>query len=157
MNNQKETPDILQLAKDFISAVENRKSFDEISKFYHPDVIQIEYPNSVAKNIKIRTLQDLKNAAEQGRQSVREEHYEIMSSYVCNNTVIVEVIWKATLAIGKGKMPVSNRLKAYFAQFFEFKDGKIFRQRNYDCFENFDKSQDDEKREDKALNYETNN
>lgn len=26
---------------------------------------------------------------------------------------------------------------AHYAQFFEFKDGKIFRQRNYDYFEPF--------------------
>src|SRR4030095_2107620 len=105
MNNQQQTPDILQLAKDFISAVENRKSFDEISKFYHPDVVQIEYPNSITKNIKIRTLQDLEKAAGQGRHVLREEHYEIINSYVCNNTVILEVIWKATSAIEIGPAP----------------------------------------------------
>ncbi|MCB0631806.1 MAG: hypothetical protein R2824_20670 [Saprospiraceae bacterium] len=40
------------------------------------------------------------------------------------------------------KLPVGNLsagedMVAYFAQFFEFKDGKIYRQRNYDCFEPF--------------------
>lgn len=28
-------------------------------------------------------------------------------------------------------------MKAYFAQFYEFKDDKIIHQRNYDCFEPF--------------------
>jgi hypothetical protein len=141
MNNLQQTPDILQIVKDFIKAVEKRNSFDEIAKFYHPDVIQIEYPNAVTKNIKIRTLQDLEKVAEQGRQVVREEHYEIINSYVCNNIVIVEVIWKAASAIEIGTAPAGSLIQAYFAQFFEFKDGKIFRQRNYDCFENFNKPQ----------------
>jgi hypothetical protein len=156
MNNQQETPDILQIAKDFIRAVENRKSFDEISKFYHPDVVQIEYPNSFTKNIKIRTLQDLEKAADQGRQVLREEHYEMINSYVCNNTVILEVIWKATSAIEIGSAPAGIPIQAYFTQFFEFKDGKIFRQRNYDCFESFNNSHYKNSKE-KLLNHESNN
>jgi hypothetical protein len=156
MNNLQQTPGILQIAKDFIKAVEKRKSFDEIARFYHPDVIQIEYPNSVTKNIKIRTLLDLEKAAEQGRRVVREEHYEIMNSYACNNTVIVEVIWKATSAIEIGAAPAGSQIQAYFAQFFEFKDGKIFRQRNYDCFENLNKSPYKNSNE-KVFNYDPNN
>jgi hypothetical protein len=154
MEQQKQEFDILQRAKDFVRAVEVRRSCDKLSEFYHPDVIQIEYPNWITKKIKIRTLQDLKNASEQGRQVLKEEHYDIVNSYVCDKTVILEIIWKATSAIEIGEMPAGSTMKAFFTQFFEFKDGKIFRQRNYDCFERFDNSEH-KNRKDKALNYET--
>lgn len=129
------TPGILQIAKDFIKAVEGRKSFDEVCQFYHPDILQIEYPNSITKKIKIRNLQDLKDTAEQGRKVLQEEHYEIVNSYVCDKTVILEVTWRGISAVAIGKAPPGTQIKAYFTQFFEFKDNKIFRQRNYDCFE----------------------
>jgi len=146
-------PGILQIAKDFIKAVENRKSFDELCQFYHPDILQIEYPNSITKKIKIRALQDLKNAAEQGRQVLREEQYEILNSYVCDQTVILEVIWTGISAVDIGTAPARTKIKAYFTQFFEFKDNKIFRQRNYDCFEEF-KIPQPNSREEKVLDNE---
>lgn len=155
MDNQQKRPDILQIAKDFIKTVENRKSFDEVCQFFHPDVIQIEYPNSITKNIKIRTLQDLKKAAEQGRQVLREEHYQIVNSYVCDKTVILEVIWKGISAIEVGQAPAGSLIKAFFTQFFEFKGDKIYRQRNYDCFEAFNIRQH-KKLEEKVQDYETN-
>ena len=37
--------------------------------------------------------------------------------------------------IGRGeKTPAGSVMRARFAQFFEFRDGKIVAQRNYDCF-----------------------
>jgi hypothetical protein len=53
------------------------------------------------------------------------------------NEVIIEAIWTGVLSIPVGKLAVGSEMKAYFAQFFEFKNGKITKQRNYDCFENF--------------------
>jgi hypothetical protein len=51
--------------------------------------------------------------------------------------VIIEAIWTGTLAIPLGNIPIGGQMKAWFAQFYEFKDGKIIKQRNYDCFEPF--------------------
>ena len=42
-----------------------------------------------------------------------------------------------SLAVPLGSIPVGGEMKAHFAHFYEFKDGKIFKQRNYDCFEPF--------------------
>lgn len=105
--------------------------------FYHPDIEQIEYPNTLTKNTTIRKLNDLKLAAEKGKQVLQKEEYEILNSYTVGNTVILEALWTGTLAIPLGSIPVGGQMKAHFAQFFEFKDGKIIRQRNYDCFEPF--------------------
>jgi ketosteroid isomerase-like protein len=40
-----------------------------------------------------------------------------------------------TLAVPFGSFPVGSQMKAFFAVFLEFREGKIIRQRNYDCFE----------------------
>ena len=127
----------LQTVKDFLKAVENRTGFDELAGFYHPDIIQTEYPNAITKNITNRTLGDLGNAAAKGKLVLQKKEYEIMQAYETGDVVIIEVIWKGTLAISAGKLGAGDIMTAYFAQVFQFKDGRIFRQRNYDCFEPF--------------------
>jgi hypothetical protein len=129
--------DLKILAVDFIKTLQNRTSADELLRFYHPDVEQIEFPNALTKTIAKRTLADMQAGAEKGKKVLLKEEYEIVRSFGFENTVIVEVIWTATLAVPFGNTPVGGQMKAYFAQFYEFKDGKIFRLRNYDCFEPF--------------------
>jgi hypothetical protein len=125
------------IALNFINALQNRKSAEELLQFYHPDIEQIEFPNTVTKNKTVRSLGDLRQAAEKGKNVLQKEEYEIVKSYSFENTVIIEAIWTGTLAIPLGNIPVGGQMKAWFAQFYEFKDGKIVKQRNYDCFEPF--------------------
>ena len=127
--------DIEAIAIDFIKTLQNRTSAEELLRFYHPDIEQIEFPNAVTKNTAIRNLNDLKAGAEKGKKILQKEEYEVIKSYSFENTVIIEAIWTGTLAIPLGSIPVGGTMKAYFAQFYEFKDGKIIKQRNYDCFD----------------------
>ena len=126
-----------QTVTNFLKMLEQRNSAEELSGFYHPDVEQIEYPNAVTKNTTMRSLAELKIASEKGKQVLTKEEFEVKSLHTAGDTVILECIWKGTLAIGIGNIPPGGQMLAHFAQFFEFKDGKIFRQRNYDCFEPF--------------------
>ena len=126
-----------KLVFEFLKMIESRKSSDELAMYYHPDVEQIEYPNAVVANTTLRSLSDLKEGSEKGRKIMTKEEYEIQNLYSSGDTVILEAIWKGTLAVPVGNIPAGGQMKAYFAQFFQFKDGKIFRQRNYDCFESF--------------------
>jgi ketosteroid isomerase-like protein len=128
---------LTQIAEDFLMTLQTRNSSEELIRFYHKDVEQIEFPNTLTKNKAVRNLEDLKLASERGKKVLQKEEYEIMNSYTFENTVIIEARWTGTLAIPIGNIPAGGQMKAYFAQFFEFKDEKIFKQRNYDCFEPF--------------------
>ena len=59
--------DIKAIATQFIRRLEHRLSADDLLQFYHPDVKQIEFPNTVTKNRTVRKLDDLKQAAEKGK------------------------------------------------------------------------------------------
>lgn|SRR5690606_4082457 len=122
---------------DFLKMMEQRKSANDLDAFYHPEVEQVEYPNAITKAMATRTLSDLKEASEKGSKILTKEEYEIKNLISAGDTVVLECIWKGTLAILLGNIPAGGQMKAYFAQIFEFKDGKIYRQRNYDCFEPF--------------------
>jgi hypothetical protein len=47
----------------------------------------------------------------------------------------IEVLWTGILALPFGSLSVGSQKRAHSAMFFQFKDGKIVSQRNYDCFE----------------------
>ncbi len=49
--------------------------------------------------------------------------------------VVIEAVWVGTLAMPVEAIPAGGEMRAYFAMFLEFRDGKIVAQRNYDCFE----------------------
>jgi ketosteroid isomerase-like protein len=121
----------------FISAIENKKDFSVLAQFYHPEIEQIEFPNLLLKNKTTRNLNDLKEAFAKGKSVLQGEKYNILTSYIFENKVIIEAEWTGVLAIPIGSKKIGDELKANFAQFYEFKNGKIVRQRNYDCFEQF--------------------
>ncbi len=122
---------------EFLKMLENRKSSNELDNFYHPDAQQIEYPNALTKQSTARTLQELKEASDKGSQILTKETYDIKNLIAEDNTVVLECVWRGTLALPIGNIAAGGQMTAYFAQVFEFKEGKIFRQRNYDCFEPF--------------------
>ena len=126
-----------KIVVEFLRMLEERNSPEELEAFYHPDVQQIEYPNAILKRTAIRSLGELKDGAERGGKLLEKEEYEIKNLHSYADTVILEAVWKGTVAVQMGNVPAGGQLKAYFAQFFEFKHGKIYRQRNYDCFEPF--------------------
>jgi ketosteroid isomerase-like protein len=127
----------LSIVLEYLQMMENRTSSEEFSRFYHEDVQQVEFPNTLTRNIAVRSLTDLKTGSEKGKQLLQKETYEVVKAYEVGNTVIIEAIWRGVLNIPLGNIPVGGEMKAYFGQFYEFENGKIIRQRNYDCFEPF--------------------
>ncbi|MFY0713423.1 nuclear transport factor 2 family protein [Seonamhaeicola sp. NFXS20] len=121
----------------FLKMLENRTSSNELENFYHPDAKQIEFPNALTRQFTTRNLQELKEASEKGSKVLTKEKYEVKNLISTVDYVVLECVWRGTLAVPIGNIKAGAQMKAYFAQIFEFKDGKIFRQRNYDCFEPF--------------------
>jgi len=103
--------------------------------FYAPDVVQEEYPNRFLPNGATRGLSELREAAERGRKVMSSQTFEILRMYAEGDTVVVEADWSGTLAVALGEQtPAGTVMRAKFAQVIELEDGRIVRQRNYDCF-----------------------
>ncbi|OUL20444.1 nuclear transport factor 2 family protein [Nostoc sp. 106C] len=132
-----EQQDLLKITKNYLKAIEEGKTAEELAIFYSQSVEQIEYPNRLIPNGAKRNLNDLKAASLRGKEVIISQNFDIQKSYVIGNTVILETIWTAKIAVPIGQIPSGGQMKAYFAQFIEFEDGKIVRQRTYDCFEPF--------------------
>jgi ketosteroid isomerase-like protein len=125
------------LVREFLKMLEQRDPGRTLSEFYHEEAEQIEFPNAITKSTTKRTLPELEEAFNRGSKLLTKEEYEVKNLLSVDDTTVLECTWRGTLAVPVGSIPAGGQMVAHFAQIFEFKDGKIFRQRNYDCFEPF--------------------
>ncbi|HVV52875.1 MAG TPA: nuclear transport factor 2 family protein [Polyangia bacterium] len=122
-------------ARAFVDAVAARAPIDVIASFYAPDVVHEELPNRLLPKGLTRDLQALREANLKGRAVMSAETYQVLTATEQDGRVVLEVAWTGTLAVPFGSLQPGAILRARFAQVFEFKDGLIWRQRNYDCFD----------------------
>jgi ketosteroid isomerase-like protein len=124
----------LDAARRYLATLE-KSDLAGTLKFFTPDVVQEEFPNRLAPNGAKRDLDGLREAAERGRRVMSAQTFDVINAVAIGNQVVLEVRWTGTLTIGFASIPAGGQMHARFAVFLEFRDGKILRQRNYDCFE----------------------
>ena len=124
----------LTLARRYLEAIEKGESGDSLA-FFTEDMVQEEFPNRLTPRGARRDLAALKEAAERGRKVITAQRYEVLNAIASGDQVALEVQWTGTLAIPFGSIPAGGEMRARFGVFLEFREGKIARQRNYDCFE----------------------
>jgi ketosteroid isomerase-like protein len=127
--------DHLTIARRYLAALENGATGDALAAFFAPDAVQEEFPNRLTPHGARRGVADLLAGAERGKQVMSHQVYTVVNEVTCNDTVVLEVLWSGTLAVPLGSLPAGSEMRARFAVFVEFQDGKIIRQRNYDCFD----------------------
>ena len=126
-----------EIAKAYLAAIGDGVSFDELSRFFADDVVQREYPNQLVKVGATRTLPELREAAERGKNVVAWQRYEVRNAIEAGDWVALEVTWTASLKVPVGSLPAGGEMKANFGVFIQFRDGRIVKQHNYDCFDPF--------------------
>jgi ketosteroid isomerase-like protein len=126
--------DLLRLAREYLESI---GTADELGglRFFANDVIQVEFPNRLVPNGATRDLAALRDAAERGRKVVTAQRFEVLNAIASDNQVAVEAVWTGTLAVPLGSIPAGGQMRACFAIFLTYRDGKIVRQHNYDCFD----------------------
>jgi len=103
--------------------------------FLAPEVVLEEFPNLLTPLGKRRDLPAALQGVERDKKIMSLQIYKIKQELADQDRVALEVGWAGTLAVRFGSIPAGGQLKAFFAMFLEFREGKIVRQRNYDCFE----------------------
>jgi ketosteroid isomerase-like protein len=127
-------PDYTALARQFVEAVA-RGADDEVRALLADDVQQEEFPNRLLPNGTTRDRAAMLEAGERGKRVMAGQRYEVLNVVAAGTYVALEARWTGTLAVPVGSLPASGEMRARFAMFFEFKGAKIWRVRNYDCFE----------------------
>ena len=129
------TTDNLATTRRYLEALENGAEGGELAEFFSKDVVQEEFPNRLSPIGAHRNLDGILEAARKGKRVLRAQKFEILNSIVDGDRVALEVFWSGYLAQPVDTLPADSEMRAHFSMWLEFKDGKIFRQHNYDCFD----------------------
>lgn len=124
----------LAIVRSFVSAVESFAQGDALARFLHPEFEQEELPNLLFPRGVTRDAAALLDSAAKGRTVLVEQRFRITHEAAAGSLVALEMDWSGTLAVPYGELPPGHVLRARLAMFVELVDGRIRRQRNYDCY-----------------------
>ena len=108
---------------------------DELDSFLAAGFVQEEFPNRLSPNGATRDLTATKEARARGQALLSAESFEIANAVASGEYVAMELKWQATIREVTGPFTAGQVISAKFAVFLEFHQGRILRQRNYDCFD----------------------
>jgi len=124
----------LEKARQYLRAIETR-TLSTMTDLFDPAVVMEQFPNRIYPNGLRAGLADMLQGAEKGKKLLTSETYQINNELTTGNMVALEVLWTGTLAVALGTLAAGSTMRAHFATFLEFRNGKIIAQRNYDCFD----------------------
>jgi ketosteroid isomerase-like protein len=125
----------LNLAREYLTALERGEAGEALRRFFTPDFVQEEYPNTLNRTGQRSDLASALERSERGRHLLRSQRYDIQNAVTDGDHVAIEAIWTGVLAVPLGSLPEGAEMRAHFGVFLDFRDGRIARQRNYDCFD----------------------
>jgi ketosteroid isomerase-like protein len=125
----------LEIARRYLQAISAGVPDAALSAFFAPDVVFEVFPNRLMPQGDRQDLAAALAGAERGRKAMAKQTYQILNEMADGDRVALEVQWVGILAVPFGTLPAGGQMKARFAAFLEFREGKIVAQRNYDCYE----------------------
>jgi ketosteroid isomerase-like protein len=127
--------DNLTIARRYLDALETAVGGESLAEFFTKDVVQEEFPNRLSPIGSHRDLAGILEAAKKGKRVMRAQKFEILNSISDGDVIAMEVFWSGYLAVAVDTLPANSEMRAHFSMWLEFRDGKICRQHNYDCFD----------------------
>jgi ketosteroid isomerase-like protein len=118
----------------YIRAIEAQEP-GEVDRCLHPDVVNTEHPNKLLPAGRRYDLAAMRAAGERGRAVMASQCFEIRQMIVEDNRAAVQIAWSGTLAVAVGPLPAGHVMRAQVCSIIELRDGKVWRQEQYDCFE----------------------
>lgn len=123
-----------EIVAAYIRAVE-AQDLDGVNRLLHPEVENLEHPNKLLPAGKRYDLAAMRAAGERGRAVMASQTWEIRNMIVEGDRAAVQIVWTGTLKVAAGPLPAGHVMRAQVCSLIELKDGKIWRQEQYDCFE----------------------
>ena len=118
----------------YLRAVESH-DLDEVARWQHPEIEVIEHPNRITPAGKRYDLAALREAGERGKALLSSERYDVRSMIIDGPRAAVQSEWSGTLGIAAGPLPAGHVMRAQICSIIELRDGKVWRQEQYDCFQ----------------------
>ncbi|MCC2956642.1 nuclear transport factor 2 family protein [Massilia sp. IC2-477] len=132
----------IEIVRRLFAAIEQGE-LAAIEAAYHEDAEQVEHPNRLLPGGARRDRAALVEAARRGKALLATQRLVIDNSVANGDRLALEASWSATLAVDAPPLGLKagDGMQARFAQFFQFRDGRILRHHTYDCFSPWGDSQ----------------
>lgn len=128
----------IRIVKKFLSALEQFCDQEEVfAEVLHPEFQQKEFPNLLNKSGQESDFYHAVERAGKAKNILSRQVYQITNIVSDADQIVAELRWEGWMAIDAGPLKQGQKVTAYICVVIEFKDGKIYRQRNYDCFDSF--------------------
>ena len=127
----------LQLAKDYLGALERGTSRELLAAYFSPELAQEIHPNRLLEAGARRSLEELLDADVAARKLFASQRFELRNAIASGDTVVLEVAWSGTVAAKFDGLQAGEKMRAQLGLFLEFRGGRIVKQRNYECFSAF--------------------
>lgn len=124
-----------EVVRSYLEALGSGQVGEDLAPFFSDDVLQVEFPNKLNPTGQESDLAGLMERSVQGQNLLSAQRYVINNEVAQGNRVAVEATWTGTLAVPIGTLEAGSEMRASFAMFFELKNGRIAKQHNYDCFD----------------------
>jgi ketosteroid isomerase-like protein len=125
------------MAREYLAAIGRGDAGESLRRFFTADFEQVEYPNTLNPKGQRSDLASALERSERGKTVLKSQRFEVLSAIASGDRVALETEWTGVLAIPVASLPAGGQMRAHFAMFLDFRDGRIARQRNYDCFQPF--------------------
>jgi ketosteroid isomerase-like protein len=125
-----------ELIERYLAMVANADStpadFDDL---LHAEMVFTERPNMFSPTGSVRPRNVMFEGMAKGRTILTGQSYEVRDHQVVDAThVVTRVLWRGQTSVDLGALPAGTTLSCDSAMFFEFRDGLIVAQENFDCF-----------------------
>lgn len=117
----------------YIAAIEAQDTA-AVDRLLHPEVENLEHPNRLQPAGRRYDLAAMRAAGERGKAVMASQRFEIRGMIVEGARAAVQIAWSGTLAVAAGPLPAGHVMRAQICSIIELKDGKVWRQEQYDCF-----------------------
>lgn len=112
---------------DYLRAIESH-DLDRVAALLHADVRLVEHPNKLNPKGATYDRAAMRAAGERGAALMASERYEVLALTCEGDRVVAQIAWTGTLKDGRA-------MRAQICSVIELRDGLVWRQDQYDCFE----------------------
>jgi len=125
----------LEIAREYIEALESGATGEALARFFTPDIVFHEMPNRIRPHGSTSDLANALQGAVRGQQLFSRQTYTITNALAEGTRVALELDWLGITMVQIQNLPPGSEMRDHAAIFLEFRDGRIARQHHYDCFE----------------------
>ena len=120
-------PSTRDVVLEYLRAIESHE-LARVAELLHPDVLVVEHPNKLNPAGARYDHAAIRAAGERGAALMAREEYAVRALTIEGDRAVAQIAWLGVLHDGR-------EMRAHICSVIELREGRVWRQEQYDCFE----------------------